>query len=199
MLANKLKATQSTVARWETGERLPPMDEIMRLANILDCAPAWLAAMYGDSPGDPKLYESAIPVFSDYSEIDQYLAIGPANVTKLNLIENYRFIFQDYGSESHSRFAIIIPDNGMSPKYNQGDVAVIDTSIEPAIGNTALVYIDKSQSLLLRKYKITSAPFEELTYELISENPDWPTITVNDTSICKVLGVMIECRSRSYP
>ena len=199
-LAERLGTSQPIIVRWESGWAMPKLDDVIRIAEVLKCTPSWLAGFVGDGPDGNLIYESAVPVFDNYEDILAYINEDAEKLSKMHVIQNYRHVFLDGIDEADDDklFGFIIQDDSMSPEYLAGNIVIVNNSIEPTPGKLVLAYLEKSKSLILRKYKVSTASASNvLTYELNAVNPDWPKLTIDNPAECKIIGVVIEYRQRA--
>ena len=95
------------------------------------------------------------------------------------------FIISDIDN-SHL-FALRVVDNSMGPLFTPGDVLVFVEESQPAPGKYVLAAV--GDTTIFRRYKQTGLT----TFELVPENPDFPTIKSTDGDV-KVIAVMVESR-----
>lgn len=95
------------------------------------------------------------------------------------------FIISDVDNP-HS-FALRVMDNSMGPLFTPGDILVFVEKTQPAPGKYVLAAI--GDTVVVRRYKQTGLK----DFELVPENPDFPTIKSTDVDV-KVVAVMVESR-----
>ena len=92
---------------------------------------------------------------------------------------------------SEESFALTVMDDSMSPLFRAGDEIVVDSNVEPRDGDCIVTRMQDGDSLF-RTYRER----RNGAYDLIAENPEWPTVTINTATKAEILGVMVEHRRK---
>lgn len=94
---------------------------------------------------------------------------------------------------SSNSFALKIRGNSMLPEFKEGDVVLIDPSVEPLPGDF-VVAKNSSEEATFKKYRPRGVGQNgELIFELIPLNEDYPSFK-SDTTPIRIIGTMIEHR-----
>lgn len=187
-LARAVGVTRSAVHLWEkersAGGQWPARKYIPKLADVLGLHPTALEPFSGDSV-TPILQTSlavSVPVL-EWDEIEAW-AGGQLNMAA----DIDRSWIQVDSSISKSSIALKIKDDSMSPAFKIGDDIIINPEWSPEPNECVLVKIHKTGQKLFRYY----IPRRGTAYDLVAENPEWPTITVNASNPAQILGVLSE-------
>ncbi len=80
----------------------------------------------------------------------------------------------------------------MAPIYNAGDIIIIDPSNKPNPGQDVLAIIESDKTVIFRKYRDNGKDGKGYNYfELIPNNDNWATVTVDSGSRGKIIGMMV--------
>jgi DNA-binding XRE family transcriptional regulator len=111
-----------------------------------------------------------------------------------NAIKKLAYI--DVGKDISKRaFALVVQDDSMEPVFCAGDEIVIDPDTEPSGTEADRDYVLvrlKDGEELFRRYESRRAG----AYDLVAENPDWDTVSVNVRHPAQILGVLVEHRKK---
>ena len=202
-LAVKSKIAQSTIASWETGARETGR-KIPALAECLGVDPLWLAEGRGlpfasikTAPADfdqnvkPVLLGTrAIPVISAVQagamrEITVPYAVG----------DGYATIYVD-DAYSQWAFGLEIEGDSMLPKFEPGDIVIIEPEWIPRPGEYVAAKNGK-QEATFKKYRQrgTDAGGNDI-FELVPLNENYPILRSDETPLA-IIGVMAEYRQKA--
>lgn len=156
-----------------------------KIAEVLGVNPAWLATGQG-SPYDPTV---PISIEGVTVRATQVPLVVQAEVPTYLARKDYTkkaILMTDRASQSKS-FAIEIEGDSMAPRFRQGDVVIIDTSLKAEPGDYVCALL-KSGPIAFRRYRARHP-----SYELVPENQDWDSIPSGD--VRQIVGVMVEHRT----
>lgn len=181
-LAKKLGLSAQAISKWESGEGDATKDNARALAQMSGCRLEWLLIGNG-------LIDSGDGNVSDYTEQGKRVPVVGNTVHGI-LPANER---QGLGSV-YARFpcsddakALIVSGDSMAPDFLDGDVIVIDPSVDPAPGD--FVYVEVGTTKLFRRFRPQA---QAGAYDLIPSNHDWPTIKIAPDDKAVMCGVMTE-------
>lgn len=191
-LAREVGVSRSAVHLWEKektkGGQYPARKYLVKLANVLGLHPSALDPFSGDSV-TPIIQTSLVvrvPVL-EWDEIEAWVG------GKLDMAADVdRAWLQADSATSTRTIALKIRDDSMSPEYRIGDEILIDPDLTPEDGDCVLVRVDKNGQQLFRHY----VPRRAGAYDLVADNPEWPTITVNASNPAHLRGVLYEHRRK---
>jgi len=93
---------------------------------------------------------------------------------------------------SANSFALRINDGSMSPDFREGDIIIVEPSIEPQPGD--YVVAKSGDEAIFRKHRPRSLNERgEQVFELVPINEDYPPLR-SDIAAIKVIGTMVEHR-----
>lgn len=182
-LAGQVNVSHVAISQWEKDETLPRGENLLRLAEALGCAPAYLidgeGPVFNRSQATAEFH--AIPLIA-LAHIRQWLtdkSIHPENV-----------IFSETRM-ANDVYAIRMEENAMTPAYLPGDVVIIDPQTEPCPGDTVLVL--QQDTALLRTYRSRGKSGGSPQFELAPVNHDYPLLS-SQLDQLQLLGTVIEMR-----
>lgn len=192
------RLTSSCVANWEAGTRTPGPNEAILLGKLLEVSPSYLLGLSGDEDGNifvPHSQVINIPFLSggqlsDPIESLKALRMKPLRDTQyfsLSVIEK-----EDVVTDYASFFAVRVEDDGMSPRVNVGDVAIIDASQKPRPGSFVAAIVPNHSEMMIRQYKQRNADRHFEAFELTVLNDNWASIVVDQPSIARIIGVVYQ-------
>ncbi|HEM0351341.1 TPA: helix-turn-helix domain-containing protein [Legionella pneumophila] len=185
----------SRINNYERGERTPGPQEIKQLAKALEVSPAFLMCLSDDREGPltqaPGIV-ALIPVL-DYKQ-----ACSPDSYLEEIKNEKYskKIDFIPVGSStremiSEKAFALRVKDESMIPEFRLNDVLVIEPNLPPNPGDFVAAKISINDEVIIRKYKQLNSPQDDLDFELIALNADWPLIRINKGEQGKIIGTIV--------
>lgn len=187
-LARRIGVSKNAVSKWETDKNVPSHDLIAKLGKALD-VPALSLSPYGGNSVTPVLESSPtiyVPVL-EWAEIDDWAG----GVLDMRANQNREYLQADIAT-SRSTIALRINDESMTPDFRVNDEILIDPEMEPDEGDCILVKMERTGQELFRHY----VPRRNGAYDLLAENPEWPTVTVNATNPAVIRGVLSEHRRK---
>lgn len=186
-LAAKVGVSHVAISQWEKDETVPRGENLLRVAEALGCAPAYIVDGEGQifqlSP-PPAAFHS-LPVLS-YAQAAKWM-----NENALRQgIDNVEFI-QSNIPLSDAAFALIIRGNAMDPELREGDCAIFDPAISPLPGDFVVAVC--GEETLFAKYRPRGNVGGEARFELVPLNEDYPTVCSHQTPV-RITGTLVEQR-----
>ena len=189
-LAKKVGVSRGAIYQWETDTTQQiRKDKVPRLAAVLELDPSALSPFGGGTvaPID-KDHKTNYVVLLKWSDLD---AIGAGNKMKMSALKRPGYIEVEMDVSPEAR-ALRIEDISMEPQFRKRDIIILDPNIEPAEGSYVLVRLAQTGEHLFRLY----VPRARGAYDLLAENPDYPTVTINAKFPAEIKGVLVEHRKR---
>lgn len=187
-LAQQVKVSHVAISQWEKEETLPRGENLLRLAEALGCAPAFL--IDGDGP---VFSESAygglhqIPLLAQH-DVAQWL-------TDASSVRHELLMHNDMALSQQS-FAIRVAEKAMTPAILKEDVVIIDPSLAPQPGDCVLAL--QQQVALLRTWRQRCSEDGVTQFELAPVNINFPELHSSRDSL-KLLGTLVELRRYRQP
>ena len=175
---------QSRVGNYERGIREPRVDDLEKIARALNVSVLWLATGEGPMVADLPPHLTRVPVISyvqagSWTEAVDSFPTGNGLETVTTDLD-----LGDYA------FALRIKGDSMEPEFHEGDIIIIDPSVEPRPGDYVVAKRDKDNEATFKKYR---RPAEDVI-ELVPLNPDHPPLKIDANTPGKIIGVMVEHR-----
>ncbi|WP_052696636.1 S24 family peptidase [Pantoea sp. BL1] len=175
------------VSQWEKDETLPRGENLLRLAELLQCTAAWIIDGEGEVFTTPSTVSdvSALPLIT--------LTQAAAWMQEQRLLirqQATRFLYSD-SKLSESALAITLDDAAMQPDYRPGDTLIFDPAVAPQPGDVVLAHINGE--VLVRIYRLMTEQHDEQIFSLRPLNEDFPVQTSSEKKI-ELIGTMMEMR-----
>ncbi|MBK0091469.1 S24 family peptidase [Erwinia sp. S59] len=186
-VASGIRVSHVAVSQWEKDETLPRGENLLRLAELLQCTAAWIIDGEGEVFATPsKVSEvSALPLIT--------LTQAAAWMQEQRLLiqqQATRFLYSD-SKLSESALAITLDDAAMQPDYRPGDTLIFDPAVAPQPGDVVLAHINGE--VLVRIYRLMTEQHDEQIFSLRPLNEDFPVQTSSEKKI-ELIGTMMEMR-----
>lgn len=187
-LAQQVKVSHVAISQWEKEETLPRGENLLRLAEALGCAPAYL--IDGDGP-----------VFSEnsWAGLHQIPLLAQRDVAQwLNDADTVRheLLMHNDMALSQQSFAIRVEEQAMTPAILRGDVVIIDPSLAPQPGDCVLAM--QQQNALLRTWRQRGSEEGVAQFELAPVNINFPELHSSRDSL-QLTGTLVELRRYRQP
>lgn len=187
-LAQQVKVSHVAISQWEKEETLPRGENLLRLAEALGCAPAYL--IDGDGP-----------VFSEnsWAGLHQIPLLAQRDVAQwLNDAGTVRheLLMHNDMALSQQSFAIRVEEQAMTPAILRGDVVIIDPSLAPQPGDCVLAM--QQQNALLRTWRQRGSEEGVAQFELAPVNINFPELHSSRDSL-QLTGTLVELRRYRQP
>lgn len=178
-VAEKISVSHVAISQWEKEETLPRGENLLRLAEALGCAPAWLV------DGDGPVFTLQTQVHSGLPVVTREQIAGW--LTEASQME-IAVRVQTERPCSATSFAVTLWDNALSPQCLRGDLLIIDPELEPLPGDLVLA-LKGDCDYVVRKYRARGSD----SFELAPFNEDYPLLRSEDQKLA-VKGVVTEWR-----
>ena len=184
-LARRVGVSRSAINQLiNGGSKGAKPENLIKIAKTLDVNPEWLATGNGKMKPEIPSHLTRVPVISyvqagSWTEaVDSFPAGNGLETVTTDL---------DLGDYS---FALRIKGDSMEPEFHEGDIIIIDPSVEPRPGDYVVAKRDKDNEATFKKYR---RPAEDVI-ELVPLNPDHPPLKIDAKTPGKIIGVMVEHR-----
>lgn len=190
--------TKGNVSAWETGRHEPayavldkmsaetrvPLPSSLRAISKGVTATERAVALEMIAGDSPRVGSRRLPLI-DYTHVMAWL--GPQTTVK-----GEKWELTDMELSEHA-FALEIDDDSTAPRFNRGDVLIIDR-VRPRQGDYVIAKSGSRKSLLAkyRSYGLNKEGIEVI--EITPVDPDEPPMR-SDFSTIEIIGVMMERRS----
>lgn len=156
---------RSTISKIERNQRNVNQEQILRIANVLDVAPADLISTEGNEPLQNARPLPPVLSCDYYHSVSAGIGMGAEKHGKKY---NYWFTSQ---AQADRCFAVDVEGDSMEPELHDGDVAIVDTDEEPQNDDIVVMY-DKADELgYIKRYRMT-----DNCVMFISLNPAYDTM-----------------------
>lgn len=178
---------QSRIGNYETGTRMPDLEDIRIISSVLNIEPSDLA--FGSGNIIPAtIGTTKVPLIS-YIQAGQWAGIEDFRET----CGDYEYILTDL-DVSENAFALEIRGDSMIPDFIEGDVVIIDPS-EPPHAGEFVAAVNGDYEATFKKYRPLGEVdrFGREHFELIALNSDYPKLSTLKQEI-RIIGTMVEHR-----
>ncbi|AHN72152.1 S24 family peptidase [Aggregatibacter actinomycetemcomitans] len=185
IIADILKITPKAVSKWFNAETLPTPANIYVLSDFLGITKEWLS--YGDKNASIEQIEKQI-AYPLLSPIQAGLWTG---ISSLEGFDGYEMIPSTVVASEDS-FYLRINGDSMKPRFNHGDLVLIDPNITPTPGKFVAA-INGNDEATFKQYKELGVIAENGMphFELVPLNPMYPTLSSLNQEI-RIIGVARE-------
>ncbi|QEH50631.1 helix-turn-helix domain-containing protein [Histophilus somni] len=194
-IADILKLTPKAVSKWFNAETMPSTANTYVLADFLSVTPEWLTF------GDVKNFDKNA-TFVEVVKSFYYPLLSPVQAgyfTEVNLLSNTDEITQYEMISSQIKagrnaFYLKIVGNSMSPRFQEGDMVLIDPEIYPTPGDF-VVAVNEDNEATFKQYKETGEVDEHgrKHFKLVPLNDNFGTLSSKHHKI-KIIGKAVEHR-----
>ena len=187
VVASGIGVSHVAVSQWEKDETVPRGENLLRLAELLQCTAAWIIDGEGEVFAAPLNVSgvSALPLIT--------LAQAAAWMQEQRLLiqqQATRFLYSD-SRLSESALAITLEDTAMQPDYRPGDTLIFDPAVNPQPGDVVLAHINGVAQV--RIYRLMAEQHDEEIFSLRPLNDDFPVHASSEKRI-ELIGTMMEMR-----
>jgi len=182
-LAQQVKVSHVAISQWEKEETLPRGENLLRLAEALGCAPAFL--IDGDGP-----------VFSEsaYGGLHQIPLLFQRDVAQWLTDDSsvrHELLMHNDMALSQQSFAFRVEEQAMMPAIVRDDVVIIDPRVSPRPGDSVLAL--QQQIALIRTWRQRSSEGGVTQFELAPININFPELHSSRENL-KLIGTVVELR-----
>lgn len=177
-LAKLLNVSDKTVSSWETGEKIPRMGNIEKIANCFGLNKT-------DLIEDTSKSRFKIPV------LGKVIAGYPVEAVE-NIID-YEEITSKMASLGEY-FALQVKGDSMMPRFTEGDVVIVRKQDDVDNGDIAIMLVNGDEATIKKVQKFEGG------INLIPSNPTYDVITYTNEEIetlpVRCLGKVVELRAK---
>ncbi|WP_336778755.1 S24 family peptidase [Pantoea sp. USHLN256] len=186
-LAKSIGVSHVAVSQWEKEETVPRGENLLRLAQWLQCTAAWII------DGDGEVFSaapSAVPV-ATVPLISLTQAAAWLSEQRLLLQQQAtRFLYSE-STLSDGALAITVEDQSMQPDYRPGDSLIFDPNVPPQPGDVVLALANGVA--LVRIYRQQAQQSAGQHFVLRPLNDDFPQLHSADAGL-QIIGTLMELR-----
>lgn len=181
-LAEKMGTTQQQIARWETGQRDPKADVILKMSSILGATVSYLLGVDSDSG-----YIQALPARSYSMPVLGRIAAGTPREA-LSQSDETKQATEDLYTAHPNAFWLVVAGNSMNRLFPEGALVLVDPDSEVRSGDVAAIFVNGDDATIKRVY------FDDGTVRLHPESwdPDYRDRTIDpsdpDAPAVRVIG-----------
>jgi len=188
-LASGIGVSHVAVSQWEKEETVPRGENLLRLAELLQCTPAWII------DGDGEVFDhathphavTAVPLLS----LAQ--AAGWSGEERLRLqTQATHFLYSDTPL-SDGALAVTLEDAAMQPDFRPGDRLIFEPALEAKPGVVVLALVNSH--VQVRIYRVHEQRNDAPVFSLRPLNPDFPALHSEDNQL-QIIGTLVELRRR---
>lgn len=159
-LAERLETTQQQIVRYETGQRDPKADVILKMSAALGVTISYLLGVDSDSG-----YVEAIPARSYALPVVGRIAAGSAREA-IEQAGETRQTTEELYQEHPNAFWLTVAGNSMNRLFAEGTLVLIDPDEEVRNGDVAALFVNGDNATIKRVY------FDGKSVTLIPESYD---------------------------
>lgn len=194
-LARAVGVKPPSVSDWLSGKS-KNMDgpNLVRAAKFLKVNSTWL----GTGAGQPTDKEKEQGQNFDFNTLElikipvlDYVQAGMWKDTSFDGVTPLSYTYTTYdGSDPSEIFSIIVRGDSMEPDFKEGDMLVIDSSLQPKPG-CFVVAKNGNDEATFKKYRVTGYDeFGRDEFELVPLNDNYPTLSSKGQQVF-IIGVMV--------
>lgn len=192
-LAKRVGVSRGAIYQWESNNTQQiRAEKIPRLASVLGISVSALSPFGGGTVAPIEKNQKSYVVLIQWDELATLPALGGGKM-KMSALQKAKYIEVDL-EISPECVALRIDDNSMEPGFRKRDIVIIDPNLAPVDGDYVLVRLGKTEEHIFRRY----VPRRADAYDLVAENADYPTVTVNQKFPAKIMGVLVEHRKKRH-
>ena len=194
-LAAEMDRTQGVISHWLNERREPNFKEVSAMLNIVGIDRIILNSdgTLEDLKKFTNVEEVSVKQFS-YPLLSNVVAGNFADSFDLFDSTGYEMLESSIKTKGKGFFLRIVGDS-MTPKFNEGDIVLIDTGKKPVPGSY-VVAVDENNCATFKQYKDLGTLSETGNphFELVPLNPMHATLSSKNKDI-RVVGVAVEHRT----
>ena len=182
-LSKKLGLNEGTISNYRAGRYSPKQDRIEQIANALDVSIAWLLG--ADVPMRKPQPKHFVAVLGSVR--------AGVPIEAVEDILGYEEISEDM-ARLGEYFALRIQGNSMSPKFSEGDIAIVRQQSDVESGDIAIVLVGNSDATIKKVVKFEGG------INLVPTNAEFDVLTFTNEQIetlpVVILGKVVELRCK---
>lgn len=184
-LAMGIGVSHVAVSQWEKDETVPRGENLLRLAELLQCSAAWII----DGEGQPFASIQPGPALTAVPLVTLAQAADWLNEQRLQWQQQAsQFLYSDE-LLSDSALAVTLEDGAMLPDYRAGDRLLFDPQRAPQPGDVVLARAE--QVAVVRIFRL----HDEQIFSLRPLNEDFP-VQQSHKNALQLIGTLVEMRRR---
>ena len=184
-LAMGIGVSHVAVSQWEKDETVPRGENLLRLAELLQCSAAWII----DGEGQPFASIQPGPALTAVPLVTLAQAADWLNEQRLQWQQQAsQFLYSDEPL-SDSALAVTLEDGAMLPDYRAGDRLLFDPQRAPQPGDVVLARAE--QVAVVRIFRL----HDEQIFSLRPLNEDFP-VQQSHKNALQLIGTLVEMRRR---
>ncbi|MDC4574376.1 XRE family transcriptional regulator [Acinetobacter baumannii] len=198
-LARAVGVKPPSVSDWLSGKsKTMEGENLLKASKFLGVNPNWLASGNG-SPHEmiKKTNEEDLSniLFKDLKlhkiPVLDYVQAGFWHEVAYDGSSPHSYTYTDYVSCSpESIFSVIVQGKSMEPDFKEGDMLIVDASINPKPGSYVIAQ-NGSHEATFKKYRVLAHDeYGRDVFELIPINSDFPTLS-SVTHDIRIIGVVV--------
>jgi repressor LexA len=159
-LAEMMGTTQQQIARWETGQRDPKADVVIKLSALLGVTVSYLLGVDDDSA-----FVEAVPARSYDVPVVGKIAAGAAREA-IEQAGEYMQTTECMYNRHPNAFWLVVSGNSMNRLFPDGALVLIDPDEEVRNGDVAALFVNGDDATIKRVY------FDGTSVSLVPESYD---------------------------
>lgn len=196
-LARAVGVKPPSVSDWLSGKsKTMEGENLLKASKFLGVNPNWLASGNG-SPTNNNIVEDQLSnvIFRDLNlhkiPILDYVQAGFWHEVAYDGTTPHSYTYTDYlSSNPEAIFSVIVQGNSMEPDFKEGDMLIVDASINPKPGSYVIAQ-NGSHEATFKKYRVLSHDeYGRDIFELIPLNKDFPILS-SITHEIRIIGVVV--------
>ncbi|MDZ7278084.1 helix-turn-helix domain-containing protein [Pantoea eucrina] len=190
-LADVIGVSHVAISQWEKEETVPRGENLLRLAEHLQCTPAWII----DGDGEPFAPPSNISQGRAVPLVALSQAANGLHTSAAHPQRAVNVLYTDLPL-SEQALAVALEDDAMQPEWRPGDRLIFDAAVTPRPGEVVLAVVNGQAQV--RVYQVTSQQGDEASVSLRPLNADFPSYSATDNHLV-VIGTLREMRRTYLP
>lgn len=191
--------SSAAVAKWLSGQNVPKMDSLVKIARLFGVTPNWLATGQGEMSAKLSIDD----LRQKMNEIQgRENGVEHANPVKMlpiiNEVQAGHFteigddVFDEYEPAHHKDgdYWLRVKGDSMTPDFNQGDLILIGRNRVAVTGNYVVALVADDPKATFKKYR-ECFDGDKPYHQLIALNEFYPTIDSRAKAF-EVIGVVLE-------
>lgn len=190
-LARQMHISRQIVYKWLAGHVLPSYKHSLALEELLDIQAYPTSNVLRHSRSRMR-----IPLIEGEIANTETGAVGLASQ---NVVEPSDWLVLDFPLSDGS-VALRIRGDSMEPEFHDGEVVVVDPSIEPQSGDFVVAEVTDhalGRLWMFKQFRLRGHHDGLSIFDLVAINPLYKTITIGPSLPGRVVGTMVEHRRHS--
>ncbi|MDC5305527.1 XRE family transcriptional regulator [Acinetobacter baumannii] len=198
-LARAVGVKPPSVSDWLSGKsKTMEGENLLKASKFLGVNPNWLASGTG-SPNEINKKEADEEItnilFKNLNlfkiPVLDYVQAGFWHEVVYDGTTPHSYTYTDYlGANPDSIFSVIVQGNSMEPDFKEGDMLIVDSSLNPKPGCFVIAQ-NGSYEATFKKYRVLSNDeYGRDIFELVPLNFDYPTLSSKKHDI-RIIGVVV--------